>query len=176
MINWNSYLESLRTAYAQWWEVYTLTDVVRRQRVESEPSPLLLDFMVQTVQHDKAERGEVQQKTERLGVLQGLLKYAPEHVLLVGRPGSGKSTALARLLLQEADKREEQKIPVLVRLRYYKTSVLDLIRSFLKEHALLLERAEIETLVFEQRFLLLVDGLNDLPSEEARLDLMEFRR
>jgi predicted NACHT family NTPase len=47
-------------------------------------------------------------------VLQGLLKYAPEHVLLVERPGSGKSTALVRLLLNEASKRKEQKIPVLV--------------------------------------------------------------
>ncbi len=181
MVNWNSYLESLRTAYAQWWKVYTLTDVEGRQRVESQPSPLFdfsnfFDFMVQTVQPDKAERGEAQQKTERLGVLQGLLKYAPEHVLLVGRPGSGKSTALKRLLLEEASKREEQKIPVLVRLRNYNTSVLDLISSFLEQHELLLERAEIKTLLKQQRFLLLVDGLNELPSEEARGDLIVFRR
>jgi len=44
------------------------------------------------------------EKIERLTVLDGLRKYALEHVLLVGRPGSGKSTALVRLVLEEAEK------------------------------------------------------------------------
>ena len=54
--------------------------------------------------------------------------------------------------------------------------MLDLIRSFLKENDLLLDIAEIERLLFEKQFLLLVDGLNELLSEEARRDLMAFRR
>jgi predicted NACHT family NTPase len=87
---------------------------------------------------------------------------------------------LTRLLLEEAEKcrgaEERQKIPVLVQLRYYRTSVLDLIRSFLKENDVLLDIAEIERLLFEKQFLLLVDGLNELPSEEARRDLIAFRR
>ncbi len=97
MIIWSQYLESLCTAYAQWWQVYTITDVVGQKRVEPEPSPLLFDFglMVQTVERDREE------KIERLSVLEGLRKYASEHVLLVGRPGSGKSTALARLAKTE---------------------------------------------------------------------------
>ncbi|MEA5569310.1 hypothetical protein, partial [Anabaena sp. UHCC 0399] len=103
MINWNDYLQSLCNDYAQWWNAYTLTDVVGQQRVEQKHSPLLLDFMVQTVQSGKEERSASQQ-VERLDVLAGLRKYAQEHVLLVGRPGSGKSTALARLLLEEAEK------------------------------------------------------------------------
>ena len=99
MVDWSRYLESLCNTYAQWWQVYTLTDVVGRQRVELEPSPLLFDFglMVQTVEREK-------EKIERLTVLDGLRKYALEHVLLVGRPGSGKSTALVRLVLEEAEK------------------------------------------------------------------------
>jgi predicted NACHT family NTPase len=59
--------------------------------------------MVQTVKRGE-ERGKGEKKVERLSVLEGLRKYASEHVLLVGRPGSGKSTALARLLLEEAEK------------------------------------------------------------------------
>ncbi|WP_414551443.1 NTPase (NACHT family) [Anabaena sp. CCY 0017] len=98
MSNWNDYLQSLGNDYAQWWKAYTLTDVVGQQRVEQKKSPLLLDFMVETVQPTKEERSETQKKTERLDVLAGLRKYAQEHVLLVGRPGSGKSTALVRLL------------------------------------------------------------------------------
>ena len=104
MVNWDVYLESICTAYAQWRRVYTLTDVLGRQRVEAEPSPLLFDFnlMVQAVQPPREERGG-QHKTERLDILTGLRKYASEHVLLVGRPGSGKSTALVQLLLEEAE-------------------------------------------------------------------------
>ena len=210
MIDWNPYLEALCNQYAQWWKVYTLTDVVGRQRVE-EKSPPLLDFMVETVQPAKEQPGEAQQKTERLGVLEGLRKYAADHVLLVGRPGSGKSTALARLLLEEAqasrefkfpadsesplkttqsaaispfqrtsamsqgiDSLADSRIPVLVELRYYQTSVLDLIRDFLKQHGLFLNTSEIERLLFEKRFLLLVDGINELPSEAARRDLKAF--
>jgi hypothetical protein len=58
MVNWSRYLESLCNTYAQWWQVYTITDVVGQKRVESEPSPLLLDFglMVQTVR-DREEMG-----------------------------------------------------------------------------------------------------------------------
>ncbi len=223
MVNWDVYLESICTAYAQWRRVYTLTDVLGRQRIEAEPSPLMFDFnlMVQAVQPPREERSG-QHKTERLDILTGLRKYASEHVLLVGRPGSGKSTALVQLMLEEAEAArgaEEQgssvgagftnqselrdislnpplrppvlfgeqnffpspsslngqRIPVLVQLRYYRTSISDLIRSFLKQHGLLLELPQIERLLFERQFLLLVDGLNELPSEEARRDLSRFR-
>ena len=173
MVNWSRYLKSLCNTYAQWWQVYTITDVVGQKRVEAQPSPLLFDFglMVQTVERDREERGKEEEKVERLSVLEGLRKYASEHVLLIGRPGSGKSTALARLLLEEAERcrgareagetsertplnpplvRGEEnssslapplirgaggvKIPVLVELRYYRTSILDLIQDFLQRH------------------------------------------
>ncbi|WP_413172512.1 HEAT repeat domain-containing protein [Anabaena azotica] len=199
MTQWNDYLESLCKDYAQWWNAYTLTDVVGKQRIEQKQSPLLLDFMVQTVQSAKEERNETQEKIERLDVLAGLRKYAQENVLLVGRPGSGKSTALVRLLLEEAERGRGAgvqgcrggnsssnvvdkgvdglgKIPILVELRYYQTSVLDLIRNFLKRHCLLLETATIEQLLFNGQFLLLVDGINELPSEKARQDLYTFRQ
>ncbi len=179
MVNWNPYLESIGNKYAQWWTVYTLTDVEDRQGVKVDP-PLLDLIIVETIQPDKEEASQKQEKTERLVVLEGLRKYAKDHVLLVGRPGSGKSTALARLLLEEAEKCREadnqQKVPVLVELRYYQTSVLSLIHSFFRQHRLLLDPAEIERLLFDKRLLLLVDGLNELPSEAARQDLICFRR
>lgn len=196
MTNWNDYLESLCNHYAQWWNAYTLTDVVGQQRIEQRLSPLLLDFVVQTVKSTKEERSETEEKIERLDVLAGLRKYAKEHVLLVGRPGSGKSTTLARLLLEEAEEPHPQplpetergasppslvgkglgQIPILVELRYYQTSVLDLIRDFIKRHRLLLDTATIEKLLCEGQFLLLIDGINELPSEAARRDLYKFRQ
>ncbi|MGH1397000.1 MAG: HEAT repeat domain-containing protein [Trichormus sp.] len=200
MIDWNDYLHSLCNDYAQWWNTYTLTDVVGQQRIEQKHSPPLLDFMVQTMQSAKEQRSANQEKVERLEVLAGLRKYAAqEHVLLIGRPGSGKSTALARLLLEEAKKPLPQplpdaergasppslagkgvgglgQIPILVELRYYQTSVLDLIRDFLKRHRLLIDTATIEQLLCQGQLLLLVDGINELPSEKARQDLYKFRQ
>ncbi|NES23521.1 MAG: hypothetical protein F6K41_32535, partial [Symploca sp. SIO3E6] len=104
------YLGSICDKYAQWWKIYTLTDVVGKQRNEHKQCPPLLDLMVQTVEQQQAKREEEKEqeerkeKIERLAVVEGLRKYAPDHVLLVGRPGSGKSTALVRLLLEEAER------------------------------------------------------------------------
>ncbi|WP_448571241.1 hypothetical protein [Trichothermofontia sp.] len=44
---------------------------------------------------------EQPEKTERLPVLECIRKYAADHVLLMERPGAGKSTALLRLLVEE---------------------------------------------------------------------------
>jgi HEAT repeat protein len=183
----SSYLDSICRRYARW-QVYTLTDVVgESDRQKATTIPLLdLGLMVQRV--DPSEFGKAncdkepknnESKVERFTVLAGVRKYAADHVLLVGRPGSGKSTALARLLLEEAQKAQQDSsvlIPVLVELRYYKTSVLELMRSFFKTHGLLIDRSDIETLLFEGRFLLLVDGLNELPSDEARREVKAFEQ
>lgn len=48
--------------------------------------------MVQTVQSPQQE-GQAPERIEQLPVMKGLRKYAANHVLLVGKPGSGKSTA-----------------------------------------------------------------------------------
>ncbi|HEY9301130.1 MAG TPA: hypothetical protein VIQ31_33180, partial [Phormidium sp.] len=98
MVNWNPYLDSLCNAYTQWWQVFTIIDGVRQKREGSKPSSVLLDFtlMGQTVQPDSQRLGNGQKRVERLSILEGLRKYASEHVLLVGCSGSGKSTALAR--------------------------------------------------------------------------------
>ncbi len=170
------YLESICCRYARR-QVYTLTDVVG-QTAQREATFPLLGLMVQTVAIDKDPKHN-ESKVERFTVLEGARKYAAEHVLLVGRPGSGKSTALARLLLEEAQKAQQDSstlIPVLVELRYYKTSVLELMRSFFQSHDLRLDRSDIETLLFEGRFLLLMDGLNELPSDEARREVKVFRQ
>ncbi|MFN6531369.1 NACHT domain-containing protein [Nostoc sp. ChiSLP03a] len=207
-IDFQTYLESLSEddTYREWQDLYTPTDAIDRQRLEPKKSRRRLDLslMVQTVPQQPEGEAPDREKIERLNILEGLRKYAPVHVLLVGRPGSGKSTALERLLWEEAEKcrgaalrlisatlndqrsvTEEQRsrgeaekltrIPVLVELRRYKTSVLDLIQDFLTRYQLHLNSEEIENLLFTGRFLLLVDGLNELPNDEARRDLDGFR-
>jgi len=188
-ICFDGYLRSIINTHQKWQEWYTPTDTTERDR------PAFFDFglMVQTVEPTKADRQresdldrEKNEKIERLPVLEGIYKYAAEHVLLVGRPGSGKSTALARLLLQEAEKAlsdRQAKIPVLVELRYLSSeangsSVCDRIVAFMHKHdpALGIDEAGIKQLLSQGRLLLLVDGVNELPSDRlGRPQVIQFR-
>ncbi|MFO0148879.1 MAG: HEAT repeat domain-containing protein [Microcystis sp.] len=194
MIDWTPYLKSISDSekYAQWETFYTLTDVEGKTR-PSKTAPLLRDLWVQTIEKEpqnRQERPERPEKTERFTVLDGLRKYATNHVLLKGRPGSGKSTALARLLLEESvgaqslrlNQQNQAKIiqiPILIELRLYETSILDLILQFLKRHKLIIDSNTLESWLLEnQNFspLLLFDGINELPSDPARRDLKNFRQ
>ncbi|MGD1714324.1 HEAT repeat domain-containing protein, partial [Dapis sp. BLCC M172] len=165
---WKPYLESICQEYAQWWEVYTLTDVAGKKPVEQRQniSPLLdLGLMVQTIAEEK-QRERPEEKIERLTVLEGLRKYAPNHVLLVGRPGSGKSTALARLLLEEADKvrsGENGHIPILIELRYSQTSVLERIQKFIHKHhpTINIDKATLETWLRQGEFLGVAEPIDE---------------
>jgi HEAT repeat protein len=189
MIDWTPYLESISEKYAQWETFYTLTDVEGKTR-PAKTAPLLRDLWVQTIEKEREnpqERAERPEKTERFTVLDGLRKYKANHVLLKGRPGSGKSTALARLLLEEAQSlRPNQQnqakiiqIPILIELRLYETSILDLILQFLKRHKLIIDSNTLESWLLENqnfRPLLLFDGINELPSDPARQKLKNFRQ
>ncbi|MBW4594398.1 MAG: hypothetical protein KME46_16185 [Brasilonema angustatum HA4187-MV1] len=68
-----------------------------------------------------------------------------------------------------------------VELRYYQTSIIDLIKDFLYRHDPSLpidgeKTKTIEELLRQGQFLLLLDGVNELPSSEARRDLQKFRQ
>ncbi len=186
------YLESICVTYAQWWQLYTLTDAAGKAQQAKQTAPTF-DFglMVQAIAPQKPgmERGDSsdrEEKIERFGVLEGLRKYADLHVLLIGRPGSGKSTALARLMLEEAtlqtsevletsevsDSRSTPRIPLLVELRYWQGSIAQLILNALARHGLPLKTEQLES-VFS-RSLFLFDGVNELPSEEERSQKHSF--
>lgn len=126
-------------------------------------------------------------------MLEGIRKYATDHVLLSGRPGSGKSTALARLLLEDADSLygriailctgalqcapPQSPISLLLELRLWENSILDRILKTLHKHDpnLAIDQSTLIDLLRQGRFLLLMDGLNELPSEAARQDVIRFR-
>ena len=184
MINWGPYLESVCQKYGRWWEVYTLTDVAGKRPHEQQQNifPFLdLGLMVQRVKSEERQGKDPQEKIERLTVLEGLRKYAANHVLLVGRPGSGKSTALARLLLEEAHKvwsGENGQIPILIELRYSKSSILSRIQAFIYKHNhnTYIDEEILKSLLLQGEFLLLFDGFNEMASEEARQQVRMFRQ
>ena len=185
-VEFQPYLDSIIRHYGKWQKLYTLTDAEGRktEEVENEIPYFPLDLQVQSVvkaEPDESSEAseEPKEKIERFTVLEGLRKYTDEHVLLVGRPGSGKSTALARLMWELA---QEGQIPVLIELRSWRTSVLELIcrffrKDFFQEDNLQsLSMEQLEVLLDERKLVLLVDGVNELPSEVARRDVNEFRK
>jgi HEAT repeat protein len=159
-----------------WGDRYIPTQVELPLRVQTyEPS---LDDLEQS-------QSEKKKHPEQFAVLDGLRKYASEHVLLVGKPGSGKSTALRRLRWEEADrcaKAIEQNqdtippIPVLLELRSLGSSVLELLRETLEWSGVDLEEQALKALLREKQLFLLLDGVNELPNDVARQAVGKFRQ
>jgi HEAT repeat protein len=184
------YFTSISQQYGCWGNFYTLTDTLDRQSQDkagfsSFDSPFDFGLMVEKVVQKQLPGSRIEgQQEKRLPVLEGICKYATEHVLLIGKPGSGKSTALTRLLLEKcgntlhrvSESRELRQITVLIELRYWQSSVLQLIQASFNKHELPLTESEINSLLSQRQLLLLVDGLNELPSEEARRQVAAFRR
>jgi HEAT repeat protein len=153
------------------------------------PTQAELPLRVQTYKSssndlEQSQSAEKKQR-EQFDVLDGLRKYAPEQVLLVGKPGSGKSTALRRLRWEEVErcaKAIEQNqdtipsIPVLLELRSLGGSVLELLRETLEWSGVDLEEKTLKALLREKKFLLLLDGLNELPNDAARQAVGKFRQ
>jgi HEAT repeat protein len=181
------YLQGVCDRFQQWQTLYTLTDAEGKEKLQSAlggavggwDSPFDFGLMVQTAAKPEREqnpeaREEAKEKIERFPVLEGIRKYAQDHVLLMGRPGSGKSTALAKLALEAAGQRRS--IPVVVELRSWQGSIVALIRNALGRHGLTLTDEQLLLLWRDERLLLLFDGLNELPSEEARSQFTAFRQ
>jgi predicted NACHT family NTPase len=181
----HKYFASISEKYKCWWNFYTLTDTLDRQSQDkagfsSFDSPFDFGLMVEKI----VPKQDKEEKCDRVPVLEGICKYAAKHVLLIGKPGSGKSTALTRLLFQKcrdaihrvSQSGELPQIPVLIELRYWQSSVFQLIQASFNKHELSLTESEIKSLLSQRKLLLLVDGLNELPSEEARRQVAAFRQ
>jgi HEAT repeat protein len=126
-----------------------------------------------------AERTPV--KVERLPVLEMLRKYGlgekRVHLLLAGKPGSGKSTTLRRMCVELAEIAlgdELQPIPVFVQLKGDKP-LLTIIQAEFRRAKLKVTEEQIDDLLLADQLVLLLDGVNEIPSEQLRRELQEFR-
>jgi HEAT repeat protein len=144
----------------------------------------LLNLEAEVVQKDEAQaEGEqrTQKQIERLPVLEMLRKYGlggeREHLLLAGKPGSGKSTTLRRLCVEMAETAlgdNFQPIPVFVQLKGDK-QIVKLIQAEFRRAKLRVTDEQIDDLLLEDKLVLLLDGVNEIPSEELRRELQNFR-
>ena len=174
--DWQPYLQILETdpSYNECRQFYTATQAEILLQVQTcVPSAEQQDEQNPTQQAKKAP-----EPCEALAGLRTCVEQN-EHVLLVGKPGSGKTTALRRLLWEDVnrgaeDEVQRQQIPLLVELRGCREgSVLDWLKKALRRSRL--KGETLEDLLDSDRLLLLFDGLNELPTSNGWSELEEFR-
>jgi DNA polymerase III delta prime subunit len=140
------------------------------------PTDALLPLQVGTIaQREQRNQTEFSPRVEQLPVLEGLRKYAlgdkREHVILAGRPGSGKSTALQQLRSTLA---AEGFVPVLVRLKGDR-SVPEMIQGEFRRAQQKVSLEQIDDWLLADRLVLLLDGVNEIPTDDLRRSLADFR-
>jgi HEAT repeat protein len=174
-----SYLQEICCRYEKWWTKDALTEKIAAQQAS---------FSFEQIVQTKEQKEERQEKPQiiSLPIFKGIQDYIEsEHILLVGSPGVGKSTALLRCLVSFAKaelEKPEPRIPVLIPLKRYKVPVagsedssgmLTLIRDALKPQ-IRLRTPDVEDLLFDERLILLLDGLNEMPADSIRTHLKAF--
>ena len=149
-----------------------------QQRYLYTPTDALLPLDAQSVKRQEPSEGQEQppEKTvEQFPVLEGLRKYAlgnqREHVLLAGRPGSGKSTTLRQLAVTLA---EEGQVPVLVQLKGDRP-VPELIQAEFRRMKQRVTPEQVDDWLLAERLVLLLDGVNEIPNDNLRRSLAQFR-
>ncbi len=168
-VDFTNYLQSVVDSYeTKYRRLYTLTDLQVEVRVEIPPE----DRSPQT------PKNKPETKIDRLEVIAGIRKYLRDgNVLLAGKPGSGKSTVLQRFrweLAREALEDRDRPIPILVQLRSDRSIVQAICAEF-RQAKLKVSEEKVDDLLLDGKLLLLLDGVNEMPSQKRRQDLQLFR-
>jgi HEAT repeat protein len=167
-VDFPKYLQSLVESYKKQQHLYTLTDLQVEVRVEKPP---------EDSSHPRSPENKPETKIYGPEVLARIRKYVQQgNVLLVGKPGSGKSTVLQRFRWEfalEALENGDRPIPVLVELRYDQSIVQAICAEF-RQAKLRVGEKEVDDLLLEGKLLLLLDGVNEMPSQKRLQELQLF--
>jgi NACHT domain len=177
-----NYLESVRNKFEVWWKPQAFMDEIDDStwfefglRVKM-PKP--------KDKSDSSQNNHASDKEITVPILDALSQLTNERILIVGKPGVGKSTFLKQILLRSSKKALEDSnspIPVLIELNRYTTQpdIIDLIKDAFEQFNFLYgmpaqeKQIYIENFIKDKRLLLLIDGVNGL-SRETRSSLKKF--
>ena len=169
MMQWEGYLAWICEKYGEILDRYVSTDVTKS-------ADHVRDETTDRTQPEWETKLTLFEEGEIGSTLEALQKYAKGHVLLVGKPGLGKTITLHRFMIDQAHRAQLNKhaeIPVLLEPRYHNSSrsMMELLKSFLNRHGGNFSEQTVSDLLRAGRLLVLVDGLNELPSDDSQRDL-----
>ena len=130
---------------------------------------------------EKFNRLGLTQYQQRIAGLQAITNSTK--VMVFGKPGAGKTTFLQKIaLLCNQGEFEANQVPIFLRLRNLAAD-LDLVKSanlldylYQEISSSNIERSELETLLQHGRVLLLLDGLDEVPTKESDEVLQQIRQ
>ena len=141
---------------------------------KSEYDDLCQDFM-NNPSHRGLDRIGLGQEQKRVPGLEVLAKNT--NLMVVGKPGSGKTTYLQRVVTQcNAGNLQAHRIPVLIRLRDFVRDGRKLIYSLKPYLEKCWQLSDAETLLKQGRVLVLLDGLDEVTGEDGKNITEEIKK
>jgi hypothetical protein len=150
------YLELVSQKFETWWKHHAFMD-------EIDDSTwfefgLNVNMPKSTDESDLSQNNHDFDKGITLPILDALSKVSNERILIVGKPGAGKSTFLTQILLRKAKEALEDSfapIPVLIELKSYmhQPNILDLVKDAFKKRNCLLGMPEQDKQLYIERLI-----------------------
>lgn len=153
---------------------------IEERRKECEPINLDKEWQQAQVEHrDRVNISGHQGKIQESPNIFDIFIKAEKQLLILGEPGSGKTTTmleLAKALIDLAKQQNDSPIPVLLKLSSWKkdriTMFAWLVDQIDKEYGCGISKAELKKILIADKLLLMLDGLDEL-EESSRKNCVE---